>query len=299
MKLNIFSTFLFFVTIFALLSCGGENEQAVVENETAKKALSEEYDSKENKPQQIFYSLPSPFELASMLRNSGASFNKDILNSPENISNYSTSSVKAFNLGVYGADLSYASIYSQTQNSMEFLNCVKKLSDDLGISAAFDPKSMERMEANKGNDDSLQQIVSEGYLIANSFLKQNDREDLSTFVLAGGFLEGVYIATQLIKTDSENEELLMMIADQKFAIENLVALLEKYDDTSVADMKKDFNELNTLFSELEINIGEQEFKIDAKNNTTVIGGGDRTMISDEQLLTITTKVESIRNKYVS
>ena len=60
-------------------------------------------------------SIPSPVQTAFLLKKSGASYRNDILNSPNNISKYSTRFQKSINLGVYGADLGYCLIYNQSQ----------------------------------------------------------------------------------------------------------------------------------------------------------------------------------------
>lgn len=281
------------ISILLVTSCSSPKPD--YENETVATDVEED-----NMAQQVFYSLPSPFELASLLRNSGATFNKDILNSPENLPKYTTSSSKATNLGIYGADLSYASIFGQTQASMSYLTCVKGLTDDLGISSAFNKESMTRLEQNKSNDDSLQQIVAEAYLIANSYLKDNDRVNMATFILAGGLIEGLYIATKLAENSNAKDDLNEMVADQKFSIENLVAMLEGYEGDDAAFLLVEFKALMEVYNQVQENAdAKTDVQTDAKSSTTVIGGDDELSITSEQVKAIGEKVAAIRTKLIN
>ena len=65
-----------------------------------------------------FFSIPSPFETANLLKESGAGFDANIINSPDNASNYTSDFYKALNLGVYGADLGYITIYNNNSNEL-------------------------------------------------------------------------------------------------------------------------------------------------------------------------------------
>ena len=83
---------------------------------------------------QIFYSLPSPLETAMILKRAGAKYNEEILNSADNTSRYNTNKSMALNLGIYSTDLSYASLFDQTQASIRYMTASKKMAEGLGIS---------------------------------------------------------------------------------------------------------------------------------------------------------------------
>src|SRR4051812_43135641 len=70
--------------------------------------------SKLSKAQNVFHTLASPVETASLIKKTGVPYNKEYLNPVENLSKYNTISSRALNLGVYGTDLSMASIFEQS-----------------------------------------------------------------------------------------------------------------------------------------------------------------------------------------
>src|SRR4051812_43658647 len=99
-------------------SCGSSNESSVggpVDTTNIN------FHDKNMKAQNIFNSIPSPIETTTLLKNAGAKYNAKYLNSVDNVSKYSSVAAKALNLGIYGSDLSFTSMFDQTQESMLYL----------------------------------------------------------------------------------------------------------------------------------------------------------------------------------
>lgn len=132
------------------------------------------------------FSIPSPIQTAFLIKQVGSNYNKEMLNSAKKSSDYSTKFKKALNLGIYGADLGYVTIYDQTQDALSYLQSVRKLADDLGISGAFDNSLAERFEKNMGIQDSILVLVSDAYRASDNYLKNNEKNDMGVLILAGG-----------------------------------------------------------------------------------------------------------------
>ncbi len=146
------------LAVFAV-SCGGEEPtedqlESPIEEKDPNSTQLMEIDGK-------VFSIPSPIQTAILIKNAGTNYNKDVLNEPSKVTNYSTNFKKAINLGVYGADLGYVTMYDQTQDAISFLTAVKSIADDLGVSSAFDLALVERFEKNIGNQDSLLALVTD------------------------------------------------------------------------------------------------------------------------------------------
>jgi hypothetical protein len=105
------------------------------------------------------------------------------------------------NFGVYGADLSYVSLFGQTQASMQYMGVSKKLADELGILGFINQGIMERLEKNVTNRDSAMQIITEGFLTANEHLKEAGRPETAVLIISGGWIEGLYIAPLITKNN--------------------------------------------------------------------------------------------------
>lgn len=285
---------------FLLSSCGSDQEPANNIQEPSDKEIAQELDETEEvSAQKMFYALPSPFEVASLLKASGIEFEDGMLNSVDNVSNYENTTSKALNLGVYGADVSFTSIYDKTQHTMLYLSSIKKLADDLGISAAFGGETMTRLESSRDSRDSLQIIVAQAYGMANAYLKENARSSSSSLILAGGWIEGVHIATSMLDTNNPNEDLIELIADQRFSLQNLISLLElNADEEEVANLVSELKELHAIYAEIKDEESHEVTTSTSENGTMVLGGGSSVDVSSDVLVKITSKVNQIRSKII-
>jgi len=177
--------------------------------------------------------IPPPTQLTSEIPKSGAPYNKSILNSTSKSGSYSTNYKKGMNLGVYITDLSYAAAYNQTQDAASYINVSKQLADNLGISKAIDDNLLASFEKNMNNTDSLMKIIDVVYKNADRYLRSNERVSTASLVLAGGWIEGLYISSSMIgetERNADNETLYKSIGDQKFSLKNLSDLLNQYKD---------------------------------------------------------------------
>ena len=138
----------------------------------------------------VMLSLPSPIETAMLIKRAGAKYNESLLNPTSNASNYTTNKSMAIAMGVYGADLSYASIFDQTQTVMKYMATSKKLADALGLLSSIDQNIIKRMESNVNDRDSIIRIISETFMNSNSSLKEDNRPALAALILTGGWIEG-------------------------------------------------------------------------------------------------------------
>ncbi len=244
------------------------------------------------------FSIPSPIQTAFLIKNSGASYSKDILNPSNKSSQYSTNFAKALNLGIYGADLGYVTIYDQNQDAIGFLNAAKKLSDELGVSGAFDLSTIERFQKNLGNKDSMLVLVGIAYRSSDAYLKTNDRSDVSGLVLAGGWIESLYFATNVYKA-KPNEAVKRRIAEQKSSLQSLIKLLTQYySQPEYMEFVDNLNDLSTVFDGVEFKYTFEKPTTDADKKTTTINSKSEVNITPEQIELITQKVKSIRSQIV-
>ncbi|GAB4255783.1 MAG: hypothetical protein Kow0079_12710 [Vicingaceae bacterium] len=244
------------------------------------------------------FSIPSPVQTALLIKEVGANFNGEMLNSPKNSTNYSTNFKKAVNLGVYGADLGYVTIYDQTQDAITYLTAIKTVGDELGVSSAFDLELVERFEKNIGNQDSLLSLVSDAYRASDRYLKNNEQNDIGGLILAGGWIESLYFATNAAKM-TKNQEIIRRIGEQKNTLNNLIKLLTPYySKPEFSELIDGLMEINEIFNNVEFTYTYVEPTTDENSRTTTINSTTEVKISDEQLQNITDKIEQLRNKII-
>ena len=198
------------------------------------------------------YPIPTPFEITQMIEQSGAAYIADLMNPTGKVDEYFSEKSQALNLGVYGADISYSSTYNNASHTREILACSKKLSDNLGISTMFKQKLITRVENNIENQDSLYKIVSESYYDTFNFLNQNGKGSIAVIILAGGWIEGVYLSTQAALLSENKDNIVQGIAQQKFTVNALIPLLENYkENTDVVEILTLIKEFQEIFNKVE------------------------------------------------
>jgi hypothetical protein len=286
-----------FAALF-MVACGDDKpkddttENADVEQKDTKSPQLLELDGK-------VFSIPSPIQTAFLIKNAGVTYNKDILNVPSKVTGYSTNFKKAVNLGIYGADLGYVTLYDQTQDAISFLTAVKTLGDDLGVSSAFDMELVERFEKNIGNQDSVLSLVSEAYKSSDKYLKNNDQNHIGALVLAGGWVESLYFTTNSAEMTS-NQEIINRVGEQKNTVNNLIKLLTPYyDEPEFSTLVDDLMELNEIFEKVEITYTYVEPTVDVETKTTTINSTTSVNLSADVLKQITEKVAKIRAELIS
>lgn len=247
--------------------------------------------------QKIFFSIPAPTEMASLIKNNGYKFDASMLNSTENVAKYTGEVKQAINLGIYGADLSYASIFDQKQESMNYLAAAQKLARQMGVDGALQDQMIERLNTNQDNRDSLVNIVSEAYSDLNGYLKENNRVEVSALVIAGGWMEALYLSTRYAA--GKDASLKTRIAEQKYSLDNLIQYFDKFGDKeSLREMRADLGKMQVLFNEVQVSSGKTN-ATKAADGSFVIGNSSSASISDETLKKIETLVAELRSKYIA
>ncbi len=279
--MNTFFKFLLVLSLVTLFSCGSDNQGNDDDFNSGPESLPLN-ESQKASAQNIFNAVPSPQEFTDLINRARLEYDGMILNNPDNYKRYSSDDLKALNLGVYGTDLTYASVFEQTQESMLFLKCVNQACKSLGISGVFDDKIFDRLEANKQNKDSLLIIISKSFWSADKFLRENQRSGTSSLMVAGGWIEGMFLALNAAKT-SKDKKIIQKIAEQKNPLKEVIVLLESDRlNPQFAYLVEDLKKLSQEFEHCPSFSNPQKEGLDAELDTFVN--------------TLDTKLVALRNK---
>jgi hypothetical protein len=251
--------------------------------------------------EKIFNALPSPLESAMLIKSAGAKFDQKLLNPVSNGNSYVTNKSMALNLGIYTCDLSFASLYEQTQLIIDYMNAAKKMADGLGILKAIDEAQINRLEENINNSDVIMEIVSETFMNSNSYLADNGQPAIASMVLVGGWFEGLYISTQLVDMKETNgNKLIGRIIDQKLSIDILLNLLEgSKGNPAVDDLIVQVQKLKTVFDKISITTSKVRPEYDQASNTTILKSEVKTNMTPEVFKELSATVSEIRKTFVN
>jgi len=274
---------------------GGDKEVPVEITEIDKEVLQDV-----NEAKKIFYSLPSPLESALLIKSAGATFNEELLNTTANTSRYTTNKLMALNLGIYTCDLSFASLYDQTQLVIEYMSAAREMADGLGILDAINEETINKLEENINNREVILDIVSETFLNSNSYLEDNEQPAIASIVLIGGWVEGLYIATQLVDMDEFNSDKLVgRIIDQKLSVDIMLQLLkDNSEHPAVPEIIKQMEGLKVVFDKINIKTTDIKPEIDEATNVTILKSTIETDMTPDIFTELARKVEQIRSSYV-
>ncbi len=228
----------------------------------------------------VISDIPFPFEILENLYAHKIPFGQKAMNEVSNVSKYNQYNSKALNLGIYGADLSYAVTYEEFQEMGAYVKTTKRLAEELNIPFAFDQSMMDKYSKFKDNKDSLTKVVYDSYNQVDKALKSDERVGMAALVVTGSWLEGLYLSTKTfldVPKTAENKSLYKVIGEQKQSLIIVIKLLDEYKkDAFISGIISDLKEITSEY-----------------NNTT----SDIAM-NEKQLVAIHSKIQTLRKKII-
>lgn len=253
----------------------------------------------------VFHTVPSPLETALLFEEAGLTYPGKILSPYKNAPNFNTSFSIAINLGIYGTDLSFCSIFEKTQECIYYMNASKILAEKLDIASAIPQELIDRMERNIGNRDTFYQVITEVFWATDHLLKENKRDEVAALVLAGGWIEGLYLGCEMaFSAKKENKKLLDKIAEQKLSYEHLIKLLSAHQSNpETKSLIEKLSPLTKIYEEIMLTTTPSDTLASQKNNKgnelKIIGGTSTLTYSSEQMKSLYNEVKNIRNTLIS
>ncbi|MFO7864743.1 MAG: hypothetical protein R6U85_12130 [Salinivirgaceae bacterium] len=244
----------------------------------------------------------SPVEMAALLQASGVEFSERYIAEIQDVDRYNTDFKRALNLGILGADLGYLNMYKKTGPVMNNMQAIRKLSEELRVQQFFDFQTIKRLATNNENIDSLMYITLQSFNNMDTYLQQNGRSEVSALILCGTWIEGMYIATQVIKDAPEkNPEIEERIGDQKGIVENLTVMLSYYKNAGqFANLHKQFEDLLESYDGVTTTItqGEPEQREIDGIMVVIPNEVSNTVVPDETMENIINTVKNVRNNLI-
>jgi len=236
------------VIILTLVNCKGEKSKTA--DSTKDRKL--EREEVEETIREVVYPLPTAFEVTEMINEIEASYIIGITNEKENVNKYFTDKDQALNLGVYSADLSYASTYQMKQDVMNYMEASEYLIKELGITSAFNRRFIDEVEANINNKDELIELITNSFYDTYEYLVKNNKEDLSLLVLTGSWVEAMYISCNITEVVYNNPDFVKIIMEQKSSLNKLFELLTKHKDhQTIQQLMQDLNPIKKVYDNID------------------------------------------------
>lgn len=233
-----------------------------------------------NTDNSMMFKLPSPVELYIFLWEDDVKFDGTLLNPIETAGNYITTYKKAINFGIYSSDLAYCTVYGKNQETFNYFTIAKQIADDIGLMKGFDESFAKKIDENISNADSLYKFSTESYSTAITYLENIEQDNLLPFIIAGAWLESLYIAINSIEKFSFENPTVMRVAEQQMLLENLIDYFKTLPkDEQIDELYNNLIDIQDSYDKLYDNVEE--------------------IMTENQFNEISEKVNNLRNNIVN
>jgi len=245
------------------------------EKKAQKELDMEQVKTVENEIEKNVYPLPTSAEVLKMLSDLEVGYILGISNPVENVKKYFTSTNRAINLGAYGADLSYATLYNIQQQVINYLDAIRSLANELNMSKIYDESLYERIKQNFDNKTELVKILTDAFDNTYSYLSDNDQQSLALLVVGGAWVEGMYLTTHVSEAAYQVAGIAKVLIEQKNSFDLYLEITEPYmNDPSIRDFVDKLEPMKKVYD------------------------GLTTSLTNENIMDITKAIEGIRSQIV-
>lgn len=254
---------------------------------------------------QVYHLSPSPAEMLSVIDVSDLSFDVGLLNPISNQDNYLDTKSQTIGLGIYITDLAYAALFGRHEETLDYLDVVRTMAEQIRVTGAIDDELIENARNNVEYLDSLFNISNEAFINMLFFCERNDRPNTVVMLSTGAFIESLFLAVNLAGDNVRTEYIMQHLADQKYALDNLVMFAESMQDQdpNVAAVMEDIKPIKEIYDNIAVVAGtttvETDKAADGQPKKLVIGGGSKPTLSKKEFDTLKKTTVDLRNKLVA
>lgn len=244
------------------------------------------------------YQMPTPNELFSLIRDMAGAGQKRLLNPVSHADRYVSLRARALNFGIYSTDLVFASYFKLNVEVVRYYLTTKKLADGLGIANAFSDADFVRLEANLTRGDSLEIISNDAYAKAYAKLQDEQMGPTLAMVLAGGWVESMYLLQQQIKSSGKSPALLQRVAEQKVTLEHLIEMMGVHEaDPEVSGVMADLTGILDIYDQVDVKRVAHQGS--SSSGRMVLGDDVQMDLTDEKYQALAAAVDALRARMIA
>ena len=265
--------FFLFAIPFLLLACEETNTTTFSKLPSSNLNQDSSTNQQESHVEKIYFNVPSTMKTAYILKKAGATYDASFPLNPNKANDDFTTEQQALLLGIYGSDLNYTIVSNKNQETIYYLNSINSLGEKLGLGNILNQEMKNRIEKNVNSKDSMQVIITDLFWKIEQSLNEDGRSRIGALIVTGGWIEGLYVATQIAIKMPENIKIKSIICQQKFSSKDVLELVknscssEYISDVVLRPLKQINASLSTIktrkeFYSSELNVDENDMIID-------------------------------------
>jgi len=234
------------LAVAGLYSCKHRGESKAQKEIPAAERQSIEQNIEEN-----VYPLPTSAEVIKKLGDLDLGFVIGLSNPPANAKNYVSSYSRSVNMGIYGADLSYATIYNVQQDVIDYLGSMRTLANDLNLSKIYDESLYTKIKAQFDNRDTLVTILTNAYNKTYGYMVNGGQTNLALLMVGGAWVEGTYLTASVSETGNHVTGFESILLDQKKSFELFEEIAKPHSsDEMVSKFLKELQPMQDFYATL-------------------------------------------------
>jgi len=249
---------------------------------------------------EIFYGILTPVEICTIFNRLGITYNNATLNPISNRDQYLSSSKASINTGIYGVDFGYLKVFGIGQQMIDYMVTIREMCNKLGIPDSYLTEPIKKVQSDISEPDTIMFLMDDAFTKMEAHLREGGRESTAGLMVMGGWVEAMYIATQLVyNPDKPDPEVIQKIAQQKYTLTSLLSFLKNYyDDPVVVYYSKKLKYLKNYFDSFDIYFKKGDLEIDTVKQVFRSTGSQMT-VSVETLNRIRDYVNKLRTEMVT
>ena len=249
---------------------------------------------------EIFYGILTPVEIFTIFNRLGITYNNAALDPISNRDQYLSSSKASINTGVYGVDFAYLKVFGVGQQMIDYMVTIREMSNKLGIPDRFLTEPIKRVQSDISEPDTILFLMDDAYTKMEAHLRESGRESTAGLMIMGGWIEAMFIATQVVyNPEKPDAEVVQKIAQQKYTLTSLLSFLKNYyDDPVVVYYSKKLKYLKNYFDSFDIYFKKGDLEIDTVKQVFRSSGSQMT-VTVETLNRIRDYVSKLRTEIVT
>jgi hypothetical protein len=236
-------------------SCKNRSNSPKVKDSKLKELNEMEKQGLEQKIEENVYPLPTSAEVLKKLTDMDLGYILGATNPPSNARNYVGSYSRSVNLGVFGADLSYATLYNMQQDVIDYLAALGTLAGDLNLQKIYDASLYDQIRENFDNRDTLVNILTGAFDRTYGYMVDGGQTNLALLMVGGAWVEGMYLTLAVSESGAHVSGFEAVLLDQKKSFELLEELATPHTgDALVAKMLTDIQPIKAIYATLDTSL---------------------------------------------
>jgi hypothetical protein len=197
------------------------------------------------------YPLPTSAQVIKMLTELEVGYQIGVTNPAENVKKYYTSRSRATAVGIYGADLSYVTLYNIMGEVTKYMDVIKSLAYELNMSQIYNAALYDSIKANFDNRDKLVEILTKAFNDTYAYMSENDQQNLALLVVGSAWVEGMYLTCIVSEAAYQDARFSKVLLEQKKSFELYMDLTKPYmDDANIRELIKNMEPIQKVYQNL-------------------------------------------------